>query len=284
VEPVPVDPWARVQSKHPGLSDNHVAMLRETGIDPAMADRCLSRGMSPEDLVLRSIEGGPATVEIIDGLLSGKGPAKVDARAANRVAELARRLDEMSPGQGLFDAVHKLATSGALRNPASLRPLLEAISAGDANKIVELRVAAERAAPGGDVQLGPIGRQGADVVDHPAQEAMQIKNVGSPDERAVERNLTDATNQLAGKGAGGQRTPGDPDTEVPPNKPDGTPYTRTAELFINNERNPLFDADRATVDAFVRETLKTANNRGSVDQVRIHNHNPGSPFTILGPF
>ena len=284
-EPAPTaDPWAGVQRRHPGLTENHVAMLRETGVEPAMADRCLSRGITADQLVLRSIEGGPKAVEIMDGLLSGKGAAKVDARAANRIAELARPLDEIFPGQGLLDAVHKLATSGSLRNPASLRPLMEAINTGDANKIVELNVAAERAGPGADVQLGAINRSGADVVDHVAQEAIQMKNITSADDRAVVANLTDATNQLAGKGASGQRTPGEPGTEVPPNKPDGQPYTRTAELFIRDAENSLFNADRAAIDAFVRGTLKDAVNRASVDQVRIHNGNPASPFTIVGPF
>jgi hypothetical protein len=280
----PVDPWALVQRNHPTLTDAHVAALRETGVDPAMADRCLTRGVTSDQLVLRSIEGGPRAVQIIDGLLGGRGSARVDPRAANRVAELAVALDEVFPEQGLLDSVHRLSTSGRLRNPQSLRGLMEDINTGDANKIVELNLAAERAAAGAEVQLGTINRVGADVVDHSAQEAIQVKNITSPEQSAAAENLTAATNQLAGRGARGRLNPGNPDTEVPPNRPNGQPYTRTAELFIRNERNQLFNADRPTLEAFVRETLRDANNRGSVDQVRVHNGNPGSPFTIVGPF
>jgi hypothetical protein len=280
-EALPADPWAAVRSKHTSLSQTHAEMLHEVGVNPAAADRCLSRGITANELVDRSIEGGPRTVEIMDGLLSYKGKAQVNARAVNRVAELLRPLDEIFPGQGLFEAVHKLATTPeAMSNPASLRALLESINTGDHNKIVELTVAAKRAVAGGKVELGG----GADVIDHVNHEAIQLKNIATADQRGVADNLVHATNQLAGKGAGGKLTPGVRGTEVPPNRPDGSPYTRTAELLITNERNPLFKADRGALESFVRETLAEAKNRTSVDQVRIHNGHEGSPFTIVGPF
>jgi hypothetical protein len=278
-EPAPTD----APEPHPSLRD-HLDILRDLGIDIAVANRCIENGVTPESLLLRAIEGGPRLVAILDGLTSGRGGARIDPRTADRVAQLAHALDEIFPGRGLFDAVHDLATGGRLRNPQSLRGLMEDINTGDANKITELTIAAERSRAGHQVQLGPQNRVGADVVDITAEEAIQVKDVSSPDDRAVGENLTAAANQLAGRGARNRLNPGDPDTEVPPNRPDGRPYTRTAEIIIRNPRNPLHNADRAAVEAFVRDTLSTASNRAAVDQVRVTNGHPDSPFTITGPF
>jgi hypothetical protein len=278
------DPWADVQARHPELTDAQVGRLRDLGVDPEAVGRCLDRGVAADSLVARAEQGGPRAIRIIDSLLAGRRAQRVEPRSAERVAELASTLDATHPGRGIFDSVETLSTSGRLRNPASLRALLEDIAAGDTNKIVELTMGAERARAGNEVQLGVINRVGADVVDHTAQEAIQIKNVTSPDEGAVGENLTAAANQLAGRGARGRLRPGDRDTEVPPQRPDGTPYTRVAELFVRDPNNPLFNADRATIEAFVRDTLSSATNRTAVDRVVIHNNHPSSPHVINGPF
>jgi hypothetical protein len=280
-EPVPpVDPWAAVQARHPGLSDAHVAILREVGIDPAMADRVLTGGVQPDALVLRAIDGGPRLVGIMDALVR----EGVEGRRASRVAELAPALDEIFPGRGILDAVNELATSGRLENPRSLARLLEAINANDQGKISELELAAARARAGHQVQLGAQNRVGGDVVDLTGEEVIQNKDLTTDKEARTVDALDEAANQLAGKGARGQLNPGDPDTEVPPNRPDGTPFTRTARLIIRNPLNDLFHADRAAVETFVRETLAGNRNRGSVDRVEVENGNPGSPFIVVGPF
>jgi hypothetical protein len=245
-----------------------------------MADRVLTGGVRPDTLVLRAIDGGPRLVGIMDALIR----EGVEGPPANRVAELAPALDEIFPGRGILDAVNELATSGRLRNPRSLAALLEAINTNDQGKISELELAAARARAGHQVQLGAQNRIGADVVDWTNEEAIQNKDLTTDKKSRADDALNEAANQLAGKGARGQLNPGDPDTEVPPNRPDRTPFTRTARLIIRNPKNDLFHADRPAVEAFVRAALAGNRNRGSVDRVEVDNGNPGSPFIVAGPF
>ena len=171
-------------------------MLREQGIDAATAERVLTGGVQPDALVLRAIDGGPGLVEIMDHLVT-RG---VEGTAASRVTELAPALDEMFPGRGILGAVRELATNGRLRNPGSLRRLLEAVNANDQGKISELELAAQRWA-GKEVQIGPLDRTGADVVDWTDEEAIQNKDITSREQGRVADALDEAANQLAGRGA-----------------------------------------------------------------------------------
>ena len=231
--------------------------------------------MDPDKIALRAIES-PQAVEVLEGLTT-RG---VQESVANKVATNAAKLDEQFPG--LLRNINDLSASPKLQNPQALNGLLDDISKGKKGAATELDRAAQRLREGHDVQLGAQNRVGGDVVDHTDQEVMQLKDITSEQTDAVARNMDDAANQLAGKGSRGQRTPGEKDTEVPPTRDDGTPYTRTIDLTIRNPKNPLHGAKREEIEAFVRAEMQHVTERGSVDKVRVWVD--GKPFDIEGPF
>ena len=257
------------------LPPSHQQILQETGADPAVVNRLLAAGVDPDKIALRAIES-PQAVEVLEGLTK-RG---VQDSVANKVASNAAKLDEQFPG--LLRNINDLSASPKLHNPQALNGLLDDISKGKKGAATELDRAAQRLREGHDVQLGAQNRVGGDVVDHTDQEVMQLKDITSEQTDAVARNMDDAANQLAGKGSKGQRTPGEKDTEVPPTRDDGTPYTRTIDLTIRNPKNPLHGAKREEIEAFVRAEMQHVTERGSVDKVRVWVD--GKPFDIEGPF
>ena len=61
--------------------------------------------------------------------------------------------------------------------------------------------------------------------------------------------------------------------------------TRTVDIIIANDKNALAAADRDTVEAFVRRTMREEiTEKGSVDKVRFTNDHPDSPFEFEGPW
>jgi hypothetical protein len=254
--------WPEVQAKHPAVSGTHKDMLKELEVDPQLADRLLSAGVKADDVVLRGIEN-PELLEVMDGLTKHK----IQGSVANKVAQNAGKLDGEFPG--LLRNVKELATNPNMRNPQALNGLLDDIAKGKAGAVNEIDRAVQRLNQGHDIQLGAQNRIGGDVVDYTDQEVMQMKDVSSAQTDAVGRNMEDAANQLAGKGSKGQRIPGEKDTEVPPTREDGTPFTRTIDVTLRNPENPLYNADREQVEQFVREEMAEIGEKESVDRVVI---------------
>lgn len=266
-QPPATDPWAAIARKH-NLAPDAVDQLRSTTVDPAVADRMLARGVTPADIVRLSTTYGPDGVRAIDNLVS-RG---IQARIAEDALRIAKSL-------GIQGDVTDLVNSGNLENPASLRNFLQKIAAEMANgqrgAMNELLEAVSRAREGHRVSLGgrafnpsdPESGQ-ADVVDHTAHEAVQMKTVTSAAEDKVVSNLQSAVDQLGGSGG-----------ETPP-----TGYERTADVRITNPDNPLFNADRTTVQNALRGQISNLDNldppRTPPGHVRISNGNPGSPFTF----
>lgn len=265
--PPVVDPWAEVARKY-NLTPDVVEQLRATNVDAAVVDRMLARGVTPADIVRLSAAYGPEGVRAIDNLVR-RG---IEARIAEDSLRIAQNL-------GIQGEVTDLINSGNLENPASLRNFLQKISAEMANgqrgAMNELLEVANRARQGNRVSLGgrrfnpadPESGQ-ADVVDHTAREAVQMKTVTSAAADRVVSNLQSAVDQLGGSGG-----------EIPP-----TGYQRTADVRITNPDNPLFSADRVALQDALRGQI---NNLGNLDsagaapgRVQITNGNGGSPFTF----
>jgi len=249
--PPPVaDPWTELGRKH-NLAPDVVEQLRATGVDPAVADRMLGRGVAPAEIVRLGQAYGPEGVRAIDNLVQ-RG---VQARVAEDALRIAKDL-------GILGEVNGMVNSGHLENPGSLRNFLQKIAAEVANgqrgAMNELLEVASRARDGHRVSLGgrrlnprdPESGQ-ADVVDHTAREAVQMKTVTSADEGKVVSNLQSAVDQLGGSGG-----------ENPP-----AGYTRTADVRITNPDNPLFNADRAALQDALRGKIT---NLGNLDS-------PGAP-------
>jgi hypothetical protein len=266
-DPPVTDPWAEIVRKY-NLAPDVVEQLRATNVDPAVADRMLARGVTSADIVRLSTTYGPEGVRAIDNLVR-RG---VQPRVAEDALRIANNL-------GIQGEVTDLVNSGNLENPASLRNFLQKIAGEVANgqrgAMNELLEVVNRARDGHRVSLGgrafnpadPESGQ-ADVVDHTAREAVQMKTVTSAAEDRVVSNLQSAVDQLGGSGG-----------EVPP-----TGYQRTADVQITNPDNPLFNADRAAVQDALRGQINNLDNLNPADtppgHVRITNGNPGSPFTF----
>jgi|GEM_PF-6411677 len=234
-----------------GLSDEVIEILREEGVLPETIEELSAKGIPGEDMALYALEYGVRGVEVINSLIDQGRPVHI----ANEITRLAHE-------NGLLGDVHQLVVGRHLENPAGLRRLLREISAGDTGKIQELRDAAGRASRGHQVKLG--GE--ADVVDLTNQEAIQHKEVTSPDERAVEPHLQSAADQLAGRGG-----------EVPPEG-----FTRIIDIRVLNNRNPLFTADRAAVRLYIETSLRHRASAGSVDVIYFTNDN--GTYIFHAPF
>ena len=115
----------------------------------------------------------------------------------------------------------------------------------------ELLDAAERARRGNHVSIGgrtkaagdPASGQ-ADVIDHSARQAIQMKTVTSGMLRGVMDNLRKALEQLGGSGG-----------EHPP---DG--YQRIADIRITNPQNEIYASDRGRLQKTLRGRLKNIGN------------------------
>jgi len=234
-----------------GLSDEVIDILREEGVLPETIEELSAKGISGEDMALYALEYGVRGVEVINSLIDQGRPIHI----ANEITRLAHE-------NGLLGDVHQLVVGRHLENPASLRRLLREISAGDTGKIQELRDAARRASHGHQVKLG--GE--ADVVDFTNEEAIQHKEVTSPDERAVEPHLQSAADQLAGRGG-----------EMPPEG-----FTRIIDIRVLNYRNPLFTADRASVRLYIETSLRHRASAGNVDVIYFTNDN--GTYIFHAPF
>jgi hypothetical protein len=181
------------------------------------------------------------------------------------------------PGGTLLEIVLPLVETGRLRNALGLARFLEEahreLSSDRAGRAQELANALQAAVAGDEVQLGG----GADVVVHHAAgggEAVQHKNLTTPDEVNVAAELRKAIGQLAGKGK--EFPPG----HGPSAKPTDPRYLRVVDLRLRRpatepatlptsvEPYRLHTADRATVLAFL--VAETAG-YDSFDEVRFTN-------------
>jgi hypothetical protein len=149
----------------------------------------------------------------------------VQASSARKMLEQAKsRPEVMEALETLINGRGK----GQLRNPQGLVELVEKATTkkNPIGFVRELQLAAERVKLGHEVGLG----LGADIVDFSAKEAIQLKNVTSPKKSKVGENLGEAANQLTGERG-----------EVVPKGADGKRFQRTAEIIIDNPKNPLYD-------------------------------------------
>ena len=231
------DEYAELQARH-RLTDEVTQIYRESGARPSAIESLLNRGMPPEEIVTLTRDHGGRGVDIIGGLVGRGRPPNV----AIEVSALAREL-------GLVNQVHTLVDSGNLVNVTQLRNILRTIRAGDQGVRAELVEAANRAALGNEVEIGT----GADIVDVTAREALQIKEVTSPQERTAVDRMNHASGQLRGEGG-----------EI---SPEG--FTRIIDLRVRNPENPIFDAERPALQDFIREGLEDP---VGVDRIRIQNN------------
>ena len=226
------------------LAPDVVEQLRAINIDPKAVDSMLARGVTPAEIVrLHEEFGHDGTLAIVALVKHG-----IDPRVAERSLHLASQL-------GVRTEISDLVNSGNLENPTGLRNYLQKISdeiaVGQRGAMNELLEVIKRARQGHRVSAGgrrfsasdPESGQ-ADVVDHTARDALQMKTVTSAAEDKVLSNLNSAVDQLGGKGG-----------EIPPSS-----YQRTADVRVANPDNPLFNADRATLRNALRGQIPNIDN------------------------
>jgi hypothetical protein len=189
----------------------------------------------------------------------------VSAGRAQQMLQLAKgRPEVMEAVEVLINGQGK----GNLRNPGELVKLVEKATEGEGQigLVRELQAAADRVRLGHDVQLGG----GADIVDFTSKEAIQLKNVTSANPKQVLDNL-DA--------AGGQLT-GDKGEQVPRDI-SGKLFQRTAEIIIDNPKNPLYEK---TPNQLLKELQKRFGEneilRKNIDSVRVRSGSGVNEFNV----
>ncbi len=244
--PAAVDPLADLGRKH-GLPPAAVEVLRASAVDPVVIDRMLGRGVAPAEIARLATDYGPDGVRAIDTLVQ-RGVAEP---AAEESIHIARDV-------GVAAEVQQLVNGGNLENPGALQEAMRKISKEVANgqrgAMNELLDAADRARRGNRVSIGgrtkvagdPASGQ-ADVIDHTARQAIQMKTVTSGLLRGVMDNLRKALDQLGGSGG-----------EHPP---DG--YQRIADIRITNPQNEIYASDRVRLQKTLRGRL--TKNIGNLD-------------------
>jgi hypothetical protein len=265
-KPSTTEPYDALAKKHK-LSDAVDEVLRETNVDPAVADSLLSRGVKPDTIAEVAIDFGPDGVRALDGLTR----AGIEPRIAIESLKIGR-------DTGTLPDVIDLA-SGKLENASGLRAFLEGmqkeLKIGLNGKRNELAEAANQARGGDRVSVGgrkkvagdPESGQ-ADVVNYSSQDAIQMKTVTAEGENsipAVVSHTRKAVGQLQGKFG-----------EVPP---DG--FQQIAWTKIENPKNALYGADRATLEGHLKGDLGLKPTDADMI-IRIENGNPGSPFEFRG--
>ncbi|MEX3788804.1 hypothetical protein [Paraburkholderia sp. BR14374] len=220
-----------------------VADLADSGV----LERLLKDGFDPDETVLLVDQLGKKGVEIIDRLID----QNVEKQAAIEVAKIAKLV-------GALDEVHSLANSGNLENPRGLRNFMrqvaDEVANGQEGKLTQLKEAALRSA-GGRVAIEHSTLGDADVIDHGAREALQIKVVTSAASDKVATNIDSAARQLRGEGG-----------EHPP---DG--YSWIDDVRITNPKNPMFALDRAQLLNALREEGITQSTLNRVSELRVTN-------------
>ena len=226
------------------LAPDVVEQLRAINIDPQAVDGMVARGVTPAEIMrIHGEFGQDGTLAIVALVKRG-----IDPRVAERSLHLAGQL-------GIRAEISDLVNSGNLENPAGLRNCLQKVSdeiaVGQRGAMNELLEVVKRARQGHRIFAGgrrfsatdPESGQ-ADVVDHTARDALQMKTVTSAAEDKVLSNLNSAVDQLGGKGG-----------EMPP-----LSYQRTADVRITNPDNPLFNADRATLQDALLGKIRNVDN------------------------
>jgi hypothetical protein len=214
--------------------------------------RMIRRGFDSANLALLVDELGKQGIEIVDRLMTDG----IQRNPATEVARLAKQV-------GAMDDVHKLVTSGNLENPNGLLRFMRR-AAADPNLLAQLREAAQRSAGGRvalEKSLSPKGE--ADVIDHARQEALQIKEVGTPGGTDPGGNyvsrVADYVNDAAGQ-LRGERG------EMPPSG-----YKTIVDVRIVGRSNKLFPLDRAQLLQTLRGEGVTQSSLRGVAEVRVTN-------------
>jgi hypothetical protein len=241
--------WRSIQERF-NVPDDVMEVLRESGVAPDVVESLLSKGMDPVDAGLYALEYGASGLRTIEGLMN-RGIAETTAMEVARLAH----------ENGVQSAVETLARSPNLRNPQTLRSMLRELAKGKDGLRGELTEAANRVAQGHEVTLG---QRMADVVDHTAQEAIQMKEITSADPAKVSEHTAKASDQLAGEHG-----------ETPP-----AGYTRIAHIRLLNPENPLYGASRAQVRPYV---LEGVSGKTAVDVVEVHVGPDAGPHIFRAP-
>jgi hypothetical protein len=257
------------------LDDDTREIFKLADADPPVVNRLLGKGMTPDD-VYTAVTKTPGAIPMMDDLAQ----QGVRGDVIRSITKNAGKAAEKFPDARVMESVEDLVRSGKLTNLDSLSRHLDDIAGGKKGAITELERALERARAGHDVQLGAVNGKGGDVVDLTDQEVLQMKDVTSASELGVAENMSHASNQLAGKGA--KRNANAGQTETPPTRADGTPYTRTVDLTIRNADNPLQAYDDDALKQWVRENMGDVASKDAVDQVVIRIN--GRIVTVKAPW
>jgi hypothetical protein len=235
----PADAWSELAGRH-NLDDVVTRILREDHVDPAAAERVLTRGMNQFDLGELALDHGADGVRAVDAMLG----ASVQPRVASQVLQMAR---DLAIGRQIIE----LVSSNRLENLPGLRKFLRDVavelSEGMLGKYNQLMEAYGRAMRGDRVSLegrrkmpGDAESGQADVVDYTQRQAVQMKTVTSESVDGVVQNLELALEQLGGvKGE---------------HSPQG--FQRIADIRIEGANNPLRFASRAQVLDALRGKLR----------------------------
>ncbi|MDA0179050.1 hypothetical protein OJ997_01990, partial [Solirubrobacter phytolaccae] len=256
------------------LDDASRSVLGEAA-DPAVVNRLLGKGVHPDDILDAAVDT-PHLVPIMDDLAQ----QGVRGDVIKSITKQAGNAAEKFPDARVIENVEDLVRSGKLANPDSLGAHLKKIAGGDRGALTELERVMQRVRAGHDVQIGAINGKGGDVVDLTDQEVLQMKDITSRTEDGVVENMKGAANQLAGKGAKAKSNAGQ--TETPPLREDGTPYTRTVDLTIREAENPLHAYDDEALRQWVRDKMGSLSSKDAVDQVVVRIN--GRIVTVKAPW
>jgi hypothetical protein len=241
---LPADVWSELASRH-NLDDVVTRILREQNVDPAAADRLLTKGMNQFDLGELALDYGADGVRAADTMVN-----------ANVQPNVARQVLKIAHDMGIERQIIDLVNSNRLENLPGLRKLLgevaQELRQGKLGKYNQLMEAYDRGMRGDRVSIegrrqipGDAESGQADVIDYTQRQAVQMKTVTGESEEAVIRNLQSAIEQLGGdKG------------EHPPQG-----FQRIADIRIEGAKNPLRFASRAQILAALRGNL---NNLGKL--------------------
>lgn len=219
------DAYSAFAKRH-GLSEARAAELRAAGVDPKRLEALIKGGKQPP----KPPEVAAQTA--LDEIQLAKSFERLGVAKGKKATTYARAAGDA----GIIEKVNELLShvGKRYRNPEKLGPIVESIRNGAAEHMQALDDALARMSEGHEVSI----EAEADVVDHTSKEAIQHKQVKSPNAEQVGANIRGATKQLAGKGD---------KAEVPP-----PGYKRIADIRLKKE-NPMYEKSPSEIQEYLKQ-------------------------------